>query len=158
MTPTSRILFVIAGGLWLVIGLLAPFIMDTAAGKRTLFGSPTTDKALYGAPPEELLVSNLQLATFRQVILLAIAGLLVSTGLLTGAVAWFGLREPEAWALGLLTVVGLVVLPYWWIAFAPYREAGIRLRVLDLPPFMWIPAILMPLASVLGWVGYWRAS
>jgi hypothetical protein len=158
MVSTSRLLFLAAGLLWTVIGLLAPVMMDTTAGKRTLFGSPTTDKALYRAAPEELLVSNLDLAIFRQVILRAIAGLLVATGLLTAAVAWFGLRQPETWALTLLTGVGLVVLPYWWIAFGPYREAGIDLGVLDLPPFMWIAALLMAAAAALGWVGYWRGS
>lgn len=158
MASTSRILFLIAGGLWLVSGLLTPSMMDTAVGKRTLFGSPATDRALYGAPPEELLVSNLQLATFRHVILVVIDALLVALGLMTVGVAWFGLREPEVWALALLTVAGLVVLPYWWIAWGPYREAEVRLGLFDLPPFMWVPAILMPLASVLGWVDHLRAS
>lgn len=156
MESASRILFLLSGGLWLVIGLLTPLLSDTAVGSRTVFGSPSTDTALYGSPPEELLVSNPHLATLRHMTLRAIAGLLVAAGLMTAAVAWFGLMEFEAWPLALLTVVGLAVLPYWWIAFSPYRKAGIRLGLLDLPPFMWVPGVLMPVASVIGWVAYLR--
>jgi hypothetical protein len=56
----------------------------------------------------------------------------------------------------LLTVVGFAVLPYWWIVFRPYRDAGIKLGLLDLPPFMWVPGVLMPVASILGWIAYVR--
>ncbi|MDX1449828.1 MAG: hypothetical protein R3246_12285, partial [Acidimicrobiia bacterium] len=38
------------------------------------------------------------------------------------------------------------------VALAPYRSAGVRLTLGDIPPFMWVPAIAMPAASVLGWV------
>jgi hypothetical protein len=152
MQATSRILFLIAGGLWLLIGVLTPVMSDTAFGKQTLFGSPSTDTALYGGRPEVLLATNHQLATLRHVILRAIAGLLVAAGLLTATMAWFGLADPRPWALGLLTIVGLVVLPYWWIAFGLYRQGGVRLALLDLPPFMWVPGILMPVASILGWM------
>lgn len=156
MESTSRILFLICGGLWLAIGLLTPVMSDSVVGRRTLFGSPATDTALYGSPPEELLVSNPQLATLRHVTLRAVAGLLVAAGLLTTAVAWFELGGSETWALALLTLVGVAVLPYWWIAFGPYRQAGIKLGPLDLPPFMWVPGVLMPVASILGWSAYLR--
>ena len=156
MESVSRILFLISAGVWLVIGLLTPVMSDSAIGKRTLFGSPSTDTALYGSPPEELLASNPQLATLRHVTLRAVAGLLVAAGLLTAGIAWFGLRGGDTWALGLLTVAGLAVIPYWWIVFGPYRQAGIKLGLLDLPPFMWVPGVLMPVASILGWFAYLR--
>jgi hypothetical protein len=150
--PLARILFSASGALWLVIGLLTPFASETSIGTRTLMTSPATDTDLFGAAPEKLLASDLRLSTLRRVMLRAIAGLLVAGGLLTTATAWYGLRRPTIWALTLLTAVTVLVLPYWWISFGPYREAGIRLRLLDLPPFMWVPGILMPLASVLGWL------
>lgn len=157
MGAAGRILFLVAGGMWLVIGLLTPVMFDSAMGRRTLFGSPSSDAVLYGLPPEELLVSNPQLATLRRVTLPAVAGLMVAAGLLTLSVAWFGLKESGSWALTLLTVVGLAVLPCWWIVFGPYRQAGIKLGLFDLPPFMWVPGILMPVASVLGWIPHLRS-
>jgi hypothetical protein len=154
MWQLSRLLFGMCGALWLAIGVLTPVFMDRDFGRTTLFGSPRTDAALYGDRPERLLETNRELATFRGVALRAIGGLLVAAGVSVLAIAWFGLREVVAWPLTTLTVVSLAVLPYWWLAFRPYREAHIPLSLLDLPPFMWIPGVLMPMASVLGWLAF----
>lgn len=157
MQATSRTLFLIAGLVWLVIGLLTPVMSETAGGRRTLFTSPASDTVLFGGPPEELLAANTDLATLRHVTFRVIAGLLVAAGLLTMSVAWFALGETEIWALGLLTVVGVAVIPYWWITFGPYREVGVKLGLFDLPPFMWVPGLLMPVAAALGWIDQLRA-
>lgn len=156
MAETSRYMFIAAGFVWLLIGLVTPFFMDTSSAKTTLFGSPTTDAALYGDAPEVILASNPELSLFRGMALGAIAGLLVGSGILVIGVAWFGLETPSNWALALLTVAGIVVIPYRWIIFAPYRSAGISLSIGALPPFMWIPSILMPLATVFGWIAVIR--
>jgi hypothetical protein len=157
MSGVSRALFSISGVLWLVIGVLAGVLVDRGVGPPMVFISERTDTALFGGPPEEILDSVPELRTFRLIVVRgALAGFLVASGLLTAAVAWFGLREGQTWALGLLTVVGVAVLPYWWMALVPYREAGISLTLGDIPPFMWVPAILMPVAGALGWIGYLR--
>ena len=157
MADASRALFFIGGAFWLVIGVLTPLAMDRDIGRPALFVTEATDTELYGRPPEQILSSVPELATFRSVVLRAIAGLLVAAGLLVVGVAWFGLREPEAWALALLTLVALVVLPYWWITFGAYRTAGVSLPLTSVPPFMWVPGILMPVGAVLGWIAYLRA-
>jgi len=152
LTDAARILFLIGGGMWLLIGLLTPPLLDRNVGPPILFVSERTDTALFGADPREIRAVNPDLTTLRGIILRALAGLLVASGTLTLGVAWFGMREPETWALTLLTIVGLVVLPYWWVALEPYRAAGVGLRLSDIPPFMWVPAIVMPVAAALGWV------
>jgi hypothetical protein len=48
------------------------------------------------------------------------------------------------------------VLPFWWVSLAPYRDANVPLRVGDIPPFMWVPAIMMPVASLLAWIEHLR--
>ena len=137
--------------------MIGPIASDTAAGKRTLFGSPTTDLALYGERPETLLADDTALATFRSVAFRAISGLLVGAGVLVVGVAWFGMKDPTNWTLGLLTVVGLVVIPYWWVAFGPCRAANIPVSLAAIPPFMWVPGLLMPAASLLGWIATIRS-
>ena len=157
MLAASRILFLLVGLFWLLIGVLAALLQDRGIGPTMLFISHRTDEALFGAPPEEILATNSELVTLRYMTIRTLAGLLVAVGLLTAGIAWFGLRAPQAWPLALVTALGLVVLPFWWITLGPYRTAGIRVGLGDIPPFMWVPAILMPLASTLGWIGYLRA-
>lgn len=157
MMTAARILFLVAGGLWTLVGMLTPPLMDRGVGQPMLFVSERADTQLFSASPDEILDTNPDLVTLRGVLIRTLAGLLVAAGLLTVGVAWFGLSEPRTWALSLLTVVGLVVIPYWWVALTPYREAGIRLTLGDVPPLMWVPAVAMPIASVLGWVGHLRS-
>ena len=154
MATASRYLFLACGILWLLIGILTPLLMDRGIGKAAVFVTSATDEALFGAAPEIILESNPALFTLRGITLRAIAGLLVAAGSMVVAVSWFGLKSPTSWALGALTFVGVAVIPYWWIAFRPYREGGVAMSLLDIPPFMWVPAFLMPLASALGWIAH----
>ena len=153
MNSISRALFIASGVLWMVIGVLTPLLMGKV-GPPIVFASPRTDTALFGQEPDALLDANRPLAIYRVMAWRTIAGLLLAVGAFTIGVAWFGLRPPTAWALGLLTFVGLAVLPYWDITFAPYRDAGVPLGIFDIPPLMWVPGVLMPGASVLGWIDY----
>jgi hypothetical protein len=148
----SRILFIAVGVLWLLIGLATPWASERSAGRGGMFLTHDTDLALYGAEPQKLLATRPDLLTLRRTVFRVIAGLFVAAGILVIGVAWFGLRSRSPWALGLLTVVGLAVLPYWWIALAPYRAAGIKLPLSVVPPFMWVPGLLAPLASLIGWI------
>jgi hypothetical protein len=152
----SRYLFLASGVLWLLIGLATPWASERSAGRFGLFVTHDTDLVLYGEEPGKLLATRPDLLTLRRTVLRVIAGLLVAAGILVIGVAWFGLKERSVWAVALLMVVGLAVLPYWWIALAPYRAADIKLSLGALPPFMWIPGVAMPVASVLGWIAILR--
>lgn len=155
MATASRYLFLASGAFWLLIGILTPLVLDREIDKRGgLFVSSTADAALFGDTPEAIRESNPALTTLRGMLLRTIAGLLVAAGSMVIAVSWFGLKPATSWALGALTFVGIVVIPYWWITFRPYRAAGVAMSLLDIPPFMWAPAFLMPLAAALGWIAY----
>ena len=154
----ARFLFAGVGVFWLLIGVLTAILTDRNVGPPMIFVSQRTDTALYGGPPGQVLDEVPELRILRHTTVKGVlAGFLVAAGILTAALAWVGLRDPSVWALATLTIVGVAVLPYWWIAFAPYRNAGIRLALSDIPPFMWVPAILMSVASILGWISYWRS-
>jgi hypothetical protein len=86
-------------------------------------------------------------------LLQVIGGLLLSAGVLILGISWFALRAGQSWALAVLSVAGLVVLPIWVIVFRPYISSGASPGLADLPPFMWIPAAVLLPAIALSWIG-----
>lgn len=89
----------------------------------------------------------------RTIIFNMLGGMLVAAGLLVMAAAWFGLRQGQTWTLGTLGIAGVVVLPFWWLVFQPYLQAGAPLTFADIPPFIKIPGVLLVPALVSGWIG-----
>lgn len=152
MWATARLLYGLSGALWLAIGVLTPPLLDRQIGPPIVFVSTRTDTALFGTDPRALMATNTDLVTLRGIVVRALSALLVGAGVLVVGMAWFALADRTVWAVALLTIVGLGVIPYWWIALAPYRAAGISLQLSDIPPFMWVPAVLMPVASMLAWI------
>lgn len=150
--PVVRILFIISGVFWLVIGLLSAILVDRNVGPSMVMLSPTSDAQLFGSPSQHVLADRSDAFLVRYALVRWIAGFLVGAGVLVTGLAWYGLRPPQTWALATLSVAGLVVIPYWWISLGQYRQAGIEVTLGDVPPFMWFPAILMTIGSALGWV------
>lgn len=146
-------LFMLYGLVYVVIGALTPLMHNTSFGREMLVISPGADAALFGARPSELLRDNAQLSQLRSILLQIIGGLLVTGGVLIIGVAHFALRAGATWALAVLAIAGLVVLPFWVIVFRPYATAGIALGLGDLPPFMWVPAALLLPAIAFSWSG-----
>ncbi|HXF35656.1 MAG TPA: hypothetical protein VNO17_00565 [Actinomycetota bacterium] len=145
-------LFLAWGVLWVLIGVAIPI------GVRAGWGSPMvvssrSDAALLGAELEEIERREPALRTVRHVMADWLAGLLVAGGAFVIAVAWFGLRAGAWWAWWALTLVGLLVLPFWTLSLAPYVRAGAPLALGDLPPFVWVPAALLVPAAVAGFLG-----
>ncbi len=146
-------LFIIYGLIYVLIGALTPFMHDTPSGREMLFLSPRTDTTLFGARPAELLRTDLQLSQLRSLLIQVIGGLLLSAGVLILGITWFALRAGQSWALAVLSIAGLVVLPIWFIVLRPYIGAGASPGLADLPPFMWIPAAVLLPAIALSWIG-----
>ena len=148
----STVLFVLYGAVWFVIGVLTPFVHDSATGRTMLFMSPRTDAALFGVDSISLLADP-ALSRLRSLLMIALGSMLAAAGILVIAIALFALRAGHGWALATLTLAGLVVLPFWFLVFPPYVAAGIPLGLSDVPPFMWVPTTLLVPAVVLGWIG-----
>jgi hypothetical protein len=148
----SVALFLLYGAVYILIGALAPVMQNTAIGRQATISSAVKDTALLGGPTPDLLQASPALAKLRTMLLNMIGGLLVTAGILVLAVAWFGLRQGQGWALAALALAGLAVFPFWWLVFQPFAQAGIRVG-LDWPPFMLVPTVLLGPAVVLGWIG-----
>lgn len=149
----SVVLFTFYGGLYVLIGALTPFFQDTEAGRLTVFTSSRPDTIVFGHEPSDLLANDPELARLRTILLLVIAGLLVTAGCFQLTITWFGLRQGQNWALAALTIGGLAVLPFWYCALRPYFQGSVSLSLFDVPPFIWIPAALLIPAAALGWIG-----
>lgn len=146
-------LFMVYGLTYVVIGALTPLMHNTSFGREMMIMSPGADAALFGGRPPDLLRDSAQLSQLRSILLQIIGGLLVCAGILIIGIAHFALRAGATWALALLAIGGLAVLPFWVIAFRPYAAAGIGLGLGDLPPFMWVPAALLLPAIAFSWAG-----
>lgn len=146
------VLFLINGIVYVVIGVLAPLLLNSETD-QILIVSPRSDAVVFGRKPADLLRADPQLAQLRTILMSVIAGLLVTAGILIIGVTWFALREGQPWALAVLAIAGLAVLPFWILVFRPYLAAGAPLALGDLPPFMWIPSALIVPAIVASWIG-----
>jgi hypothetical protein len=149
----SVALFLAIGTLWILIGALTVPLLGKGIGPEIIFVSNSTDEAYFGRSPSELLASDPALSKLRTLLLTVIAGLLLLAGILFLSVGWFGLRQGQTWALIALSVAGILALGFWVLSLLPYARSGITLRIGDLPPFMWIPALLILPAIILGWIG-----
>jgi len=150
----GTLLYLIGAGMHLLIGVLTPPLVGRRYGVRSiLFVSVRTDTELYGASPDAILRASETLTQLRHTLLLAIAGLLTGLGIVEIALAWFGVGGGHRWAVIALALSGGAMLPTWWLLFRPYRAAGIRLTLADLPPFIWVPAGTLVPATILSWIG-----
>lgn len=148
----SVALFLAYGLLAVGVGAMLPFLVRAAPIDAFGLFAPRPDRALFGAPP-------LPDETARAAGLLRalhwwwMGGTLVTMGLLQLGVVWFGLRAGQAWALPLLALADLAVLPFAFLVVRAYVAAGAAPTFLETPPLLWFPATVVPLAVVLGWIG-----
>lgn len=149
----SVILFLLYGGLYVMIGILTPLLVNPQGIANMLIISGRTDAIVFGREPSALLTEDAALRKLRLILIYMLAGLLAAAGVFHLALTWFGLRQGQPWALAALALGGLIVLPYWWLALKPYFEPSVALTLFDVPPFMWLPAALLLPAIIFGVLG-----
>lgn len=145
-------LFLVIGVLWVLIGALT-IPLHKRSGADIVFVSNGPDSSYFGGRPSELLSPDSPLAKLRSLLLIVIAGFLLLAGVTFVAIAWFGLRGGQAWTLYALAAAGGMAILVWTLALSAYVRAGVSLTLGDIPPFMWVPAVLIVPATVLGWLG-----
>ena len=150
----SVLLFLIFGLMNVLVGVLTPFFVrpDRLVTGNTLFTSERADTILFGGSPSELITQNKPLGLLRLLLVFWLAGLLLGFGLFQLAVAWFGLRQGQGWALWSLTVADLSMVPFWWLILARYAQVGAMPGFGGLPPMVTY-LVVIPIAALLGWIG-----
>jgi hypothetical protein len=145
----ATILFLLIGAFHLLIGVLAPIV----GLPPTIVGlSPETDRLMWGQTTADLLHHRVttDLRTHHTIV---IGGLLAGLGIVELGAAWFGLRAGQSWALLVLIGSGVAMLPFWWLMISQFTRAGVTVALLDLQPFVLIPAILLLPAALTGLLG-----
>jgi hypothetical protein len=66
---------------------------------------------------------------------------------------WFGLRNGQPWSLWALTSANLVIIIFFLLAARDFSVRLAPLQLSDLAPYALLPAIILPFAAVLGWIG-----
>ena len=147
----SVAIFLGIGFLWILIGALTVPLHNKGLGAG--FVSESTDTAYFGTNPSDLLANDPPYRKLRTLLLTVIAGLLLLAGSLFVAIAWFALKLGQVWAVPALGLAEPLALLFWALALLPYFRSGIPVTLGDLPPFMWIPGVLIVPAILLGWIG-----
>lgn len=135
-------LFLAGGAVWLLIGALTPYGMNTAAGRSSMVFSANNENA--STDPSK------DLATLRRVLFFVVAGLLVVAGLAVMALAYFAWREGHPWAFATLTAIAVAAAAFWLLSARAFLASGRSISFVDLPPFMWVTTVLWLPAIVLG--------
>jgi hypothetical protein len=151
----SVVLFLLIGLFHVVIGVLTPFFIRAdrlTTDTDSLLTSTRTDTALFGASPRDLVARDRPLGVLRLVALNWFAAYMLGLGILQVALAWFGLRAGQSWALWSLTLAGLLMVPAIGTSLGPFARAGVMPGIGEMPPFI-TALILVPVAAVLGWIG-----
>lgn len=151
----SAVLFGLCGLLSLAVGLFVPFAIrgggSNNPGPPGLF-HPRPDAVLFGSEP--LAERDAMRVRVHGIMLFDwLSGTLVSAGILELGVVWFGLAQGQGWAYVTLVLGNLTLAPYYALIVGRYVRVGARLRLFEVPPLMWVPALLVPIAVVLGWIG-----
>ena len=149
----SLILFLLFGLMNVLVGVLVPvFVKPDRLTSNILFTSTRPDTALFGASPEVLIAQDRPLGLLRLLLLDWMGGLMVGFGVLQLALAWFGLRAGQSWALWTLTVADLSMVPFWGLILAQYSRVGAMPVLGELPPVVTY-LLVIPIAALLGWIG-----
>ena len=114
--------------------------------------SPRADREYFREDPEKILHENNQAKKIRTLVLTLLAGLLITSGILTVSLAWFALRSGQVWSLLTLIIAGICEAPLWFLFFRYYTQAGVHLSLADIPPFIWVPELLMIPAATLAMI------
>lgn len=154
----SILLFLLQGILTgiacLIVFAFSPKI--TAASYRESGGfllSGRMDSLFYGKSIKDLIQDNPQLLEIDRYSLYVRAGIWLGFAIFQIALAWFGMRQGQAWALWTIVLANIAALAGWLAVILPFVQKRIPLG-LDLPPVVLVmAAAILPVATVLGWIG-----
>lgn len=142
--------FLAQGAFYLLIGALTPVFVGRIGIGPTLFFTPRSDSGYFGDDTADMLQRDPDLGKLRDLLMLALAGLLAALGLAVMGISWFGLRAGQPWAYWSLVATGAAAVPYWVMIVLRYVASGASVTLADVPPFMWVTTALWLVGVLLG--------
>jgi len=150
-------LFLLINFIYLLLGILTPILYPGNSMKFTeMFGlvfSPRSDKAAFGKTTLEIVGQNSAIMSTKIAIYQMYFGLYCAIAILHFFIVWFGLKCGHSWALWALTASNFAVIFFFILGARYFSQQLTPLYFKDLPPYATIPGLLLPIATVLGWLG-----
>ncbi len=135
------------------IGIGGPIYLRSghASVAESLFFTGRAEQGLYGKPTLDLVREAPALLTVRRQLMDVWCAFALALAIAQVAIVWFALRRGEAWALWTLALADIAIVVYYFALLVP--AARPHLAWGDVHPFAWYPAIVVPVATLLGWLG-----
>lgn len=152
-------LFLVQGVLTMFVALLVFVINQRIMERRADYAeggivlSGRMDSLLFGRDLREILLSDPILVQVDMYTMYVRVGLWLAFGIFQVALVWFGVRNGEVWAFWTVVLANVAALTGWLLVAIPFVQKGVPLG-LDLPPIVvLLPITVVPVATVLGWIG-----
>jgi len=116
--------------------------------------SAKAEEAWLGKSPAELVQDFPALRRLYLVLVDLTEAFTLGFGILTVGLVWFGLRTGQGWALWTIFAGNVAMLAvYWAVALIPFMRQYSFPYMEIFHPFAAIPTVLVPIATVLAWIG-----
>ena len=153
----SVILFLLINLCYIVMGLLAPVAFRIYGTQLTekfgLIYSPRTDAIAFGESEVGRIKSLPVVKVTKVSVYDVISGLYLAVAVLHLCIVWYGLRMGLSWSLWALTFADLAIFGYQLMAARNFSFNITPLNLSDMFPYVLIPGLILPVATILGWIG-----
>jgi hypothetical protein len=151
-------LFLLYGALNVLGAVFVPLSLhlNGAGGAgRPLVVAPEADAVMLGRSLSELDRTDPRLGAFLVSFMDSMCAYMMAFGLVYLGVTWFALRQGQAWALWVLLIGGLAIIPYIVVIGQTYARFGVSTIGILLPQLVFLAVIILA-ATALGWFGLRR--
>ena len=153
-------LFLVQGVLTAFVALLVLIInrrisgvARADSGDGALVFSGRMDSSFFGRDVRDVIRNDPVMAQADLYTMYVRAGLWLAFGIFQISLVWFGMRDGQVWAFWTVVCANVAALVGWLLVALAYAQKGVAFG-LDLPPIVFLlPMFLVPVASILGWIG-----
>lgn len=151
-------LFLLYGALNVLGAIFVPlslYLNGAGGAGESLVVAPEADAAMLGRSLSEVDRTDPRLGAFLVSFMYSMCAYMMAFGLVYVGVTWFALRKGQAWALWMLLIGGLAIIPYIMLISQTYARFGVPAAGHMLPQLVYLAVIILA-ATALGWFGLRR--
>ena len=141
------------GGILAVAGGAGAGLTASVMHRRFVFMSGRTDAGFLGASIAQLYAADPALEKTVAIYMTMMSAVLGAMGIAMMSLAWFGLRRRSKGALAGLVLMPVPIVAWFLVVLGRYRAHGVSVQFGDVPPFVWVGAIVAIVGAVFGWQG-----
>ena len=153
MLTASTAIFVVWGAVLAVAGGGGAGVVSAVMRDRFIFMSAQADAALFGRSVAQLYAADPALQHTVAIYMTMLSAALGAMGVAVASLAWFGLRRGSAGALVGLVLTPVPIVAWFLVVVMQYHTAGADVGLADVPPFVWLGAMVGLAGGLLGWKG-----